>query len=967
MTLRCRERPMATPHKQLNVRLRRLTALVRWDGGTDHAATFRLYFQVSSTRHCESIPLLLDPDGAVKHPRVISLQHTPQMLPVLPSRSEKLECRAKAAALDTERSRLHGHHASNCEVVTELAAKRFDANMDLALAGSHRTNVRTPRTPPRSQNKRLLNNGTGDATNLVPSSLKLQENRKTHEAAKGDFFYDRRGISPTRPRTPLKPVLGTINGRNVSEGEDEGESVTSLLASTSEEITSDVAVIQKMEGQSASKHRLQRSSASDTPTRIPAPVWRDIVPSRAQHQTPSCSPTTLPPDLRPSTPKAGGRHDTSSRPISPLRFSWSPNDLPPPTPLDTKPKTPIRKKKPRKSSSFEDLSPFSNRQGLDESSTNHKRKPRKSSSLEELVPFPQCQGLVETSSNRKRSQSAANDPVMSYYGSSVSFDEPPSSSESVELVGKTSDGTNSTSALMPGRRKLMAETVEQNLALAKEELLNPAHNEATTEEIPTADLAAADLVTVIRDQAGRLCVVRPGGFERGHYQIDLEFRKKPTEVDERSVQKLEMPALEPAILMGNVFHDGKMFLQITGPWTNDAMRIFPQGFLDHQLFDPNLLVGTFKSVKIPSVQIRRKGGFHYLDKPSTRVSTEVSFSTPAHNVVKVQYEASARCREKGEHDGFANHVVLEFVISNAFIKSETYVLEPETSTLELELLPSAEHLEANTTEAVITVFRNSANLKLPLKLRFSTSHGISPSTNITLASVRPTKGTLDAEEYIITKPKLPLKLIPSLPTGKFPTWTISDNDDKPKFSMTCQIPPNASPDALRKSVCFGLERLKRVTSQFSEIVLNSGKPVAVNLSYQVSPLSNMFKCVLDVHVSRKDWDQAVEIETNGWEVANSQLDGQTYSPKEEDDRQKMVEHGLWTIRRPDVETWFSLHVNMVFVMSEEAARSLYNNEKGKGFLPLPKVVDSWVACGSVEAEMECGECSQSAVVCFAWC
>ena len=926
LTPPCPEQPVA--------RLRRLAASVVWDGKADHAASFRLYFQLSVVKILDKIPVLLDAGREVERFKIISVQHTRLPLPGLLNQVEKENTEVNNASCSTEttpeQSSKHDVELRNLNTLTDRQPLPSTGNAYIRI--SQAATQRSPKPALDALLKEGPDKGYPPCQIHHPPSTSTPYRPNTPETIHRTFFYGNRGIFPPPFCKPLRPLLNTNTGNKMSTEEEEWQRLASSLASISEEATSnDKATTPRPSTpeaypQSPQKHHRQISSTCSSPTRIPAPVWKDIVPILAQHKPANTNPVTNAPKLQPSALMSPKTHE-KSRSSSPLRASWRSSDPANGSLSDVKSQfNLIPQKGLRRPSSTHSLSTVAESQQLPQFSKGRRRS-RSIGQISRLVDREHAAGPNATP---LAEQGDGLSPVLT--GS--------------EFVEKQT---------VRGRKREEDAASTQGNGVGACETAFVHHEQPAPAEGPKpAHSAKKEMATITRDEHGRLCVARRGGFEPGHYQIDLELSKKPTPVDENSTQNLEVPPLEPTLLKGHVFHDGKMFLQITGPWSEGTLRISARDFLDHQILSPTTMIGSFKLAKIPLLQIQRKSGLHYPKTFSTRMLTKVVFSTSLHNIAKVAYKAKIRCTQPGVEETFADHVVLEFGISNAFVKGGKFFLDKGKSTVEVEPLSREERATAPA-EAVVSIFRSMSDFMSPLVLRFYMLHALSDDTlstenEIPIAAVRPMHGISEAEVIHLHRPSLPLRIEPSSLNGR--TWDVRDIQSESVIWLARRQGPPTSEAPAPELPRIRLTQLQRISTQIPGFVRTSGKPVVLALAYKIGTTASMFRCDMDFYLSREDWSRSIEVDTRSWEPVAVVVDGTSYFLENAKDKQKMVAHGKWTLRATHLDKWANARVHMFFMMAEETGRALYESETGKGFLPLPKIVDAWVWSGTVESNLE---------------
>ena len=913
---------MAPPDKQPEVRLHRLAAKVTWDGQQNHAATIRFFFQFSSRKHVAVVPLLLDPQELVEEHRVVAVQGSPfshlsdTATSGVMSRVEMPPFIGYQTSVDSRGQQVE-HGAASSTSSREDSSLPDKGVVDMASGGPS-SRPWLPRTDDSSnadQASKLLKS--------PPSSILSPPSSTT------EFCYDRRGISSTRSRTPLLPFLDTSHGLQAGQHEDNSEGGVPSLASISEDETnretSSASLADNVSNgvQAPKKHHRKRSSGSDTSagvSRIPAPVWKDLLPTLKQKQVASTSPhslvTSSPPRLQPSTPKLPAEHNAVRSP-SPLRCSWRPSGPSTPTPA---------------SGSI---------------ATTSSSKHRKSSSAQGMSLATPTSNTPLQGGNRRRSRSVETISARSLVDDVVSF----RSLDSRSGPDERSDGLNNLRTVSEAQTGPVTDRGRHVLHHdgARE---GPLLNSSAQQEGDERHEAERNMAIVIRDQDGRLCIVRADDqpFEPGHYQVDLEVSQTLTQPDEENVQSLQLPSLEPSLLRGHVFHDGKLLLQVVGPWTANIMRLFSQDLGRQETADENQLAGIFKLGRIPLVQIQKKRDLDYLLLQDTRVQTVVRLSTLSHNSVRVNYEVQVCVKELAVRDLLAKDVVLEFGVSGAPLKSKVYFLEEGKSKVRLEVLDEGSN---DDTETAITVCRNPRDLESMMKLRFSTNYDLSRGDHILLPTVRPKGGRLSGEAIIIRKPLPPLRAAPYSPCGAFATWAISEANDGAIMRLSRQRLPVLSPGADRERAHVRVLQFEPVADQIPSDYRTSGKPIVMNLRYRVVPMNGLFACDVEFQVSRANWQKQVEFEMRDWVLVGTVVDGRTHFLEPRDELKKDTVN-WYTIRQPYRESWVSIHVSMRLQLTEQVARRKYRRRRAEGCLLLPKILDSWVLSGQVVSGIESG-------------
>ena len=985
---------------QLDARLRRLSASVNWNGQADRAAIVRLYFQFVVSGSCDTIPLLLDPEAAIGNPNVKLFQHTrflPAPTPLKRDVSTDMqhtrdEGVLKEAKLDLNlpSSTIHPTTSPpNFRPLPTYPASSRPSNTVNTMENHHQT----PTVDLESEEATLaVALGAGSKASACDSPPRLQDSfvevvdsqpgwygceAPLNDSSRLNKVMDAKSQTSGPPSTP-SDALSAFSSLPCGAIDENGNDMmnssvfsafrdalnTPLGASErgAREASEESKVtmrplypkaVNNVGGPATPKHaasqgnrpieKLQRreSTASDTPTRIPAPVWKEIMTSHAQHPTQSPTHSSTNPDTKASRNKVHfftTQATKSPRPHS--STTSSPSNF---------------------SKRYQDMPFFSKTLGH----TTPLKTLRKVSSHQELSPLTHRSSNPTLVGNRKRSRSVGGveDP---FIGTETTGAPTTSrSSHGDTTTDQTSQGSSVISCPQKGRgAKSTSQTVVSSpIVGSSKDQSEPSHGEEK-------------LVSLSRDDKGRLCIFRDGGFEPGHYQLDIELVKELSVMNRNNIQTLHLPDLEPKFLGDNSFHDGKMLLHVHGPWSHDNLRIFSHDFIEHNMLNPTFMIGTFKLDSMPTLHVQRKGRVRVYDNPIMRLSTEVAISLLSSKEARINYKIQIACEEQGS-EIFAEKVVFELTLSNVPVKGKAYVLEPGTSQLQLELLSTSEDYSTSSHQAFITIFRDAKDLGSMLCLRFSTFLPLSQQADIMVPAIRFTRGVVEAETVSVIEPPCFWIAEPTSSAGTI-TWRMTrllETKQKGLCFTRRKVPISSTRGStpvdrvrlreLRWPEFPPMGRMERVS-----IVMAHG------LQYKVFLIGETVRCEFEVKVQRLSRPEVATIFSKGWELLNAFLDGEQVMatpprslPRDPSESSTglatidvVIRHiatacqkkqDRWHFRKEN-RTPSQSHIKMAFALSEEALGHLFPHELGFGLLPMPKLLNAWIVNASVESGLDNG-------------
>ena len=967
-----------------SARLRRLSASINWNGQADSAAIIRLYFQFVVSETCDTIPLLLDPGAAVVNPNVKLFQHT-QFLPEPTSTPAKRDVLMKAQHPRLEGIFKEAYLGSNLACSTlqpttlsNLLPQLTPPSLTKPFISSYTMGNQPP--PPQcdvdlqgtslaesieaNSNSSALNSALG----LHDSSAEVADNQpacngleaKSPVSRPPSTPHDSVSTSSSLPcgaiddhgndmmnssmfstfREAVNTPLG-VGRREIREASQESKATVRAPTPTAASNVHSPSLPRGLgdpENQPVRTLERQPSVASDAPTRIPAPVWKEIMTHTVQSPTHSST-----------------HGDTTASQNKVHFFTSQAKNSPQPQPSNTISRSRFSKHRQVMSSS----SPVVPR------TVTSSKTLRRVSSHQDISPLASRSGKPVVGSHRRRSKSMGG-----MDGPFVGMDrsETPTTTRSSRGDSGTDRASERSSTTSLSNEGLNAKRGHQ--ALASNSDIDNLNNHASKAG------RAEETVSLARDEKGRLCIFRDDGFQPGLYQLDIELAKELSVMNRNNIQTLNLPAVEPSLLRSNHFHDGKMLLHVHGPWSHDNLRIFSHDFFGRNTVNPTFMVGSFKLDSMPVLHVQRRGRVHVYENPSMRLLTEVAISLLSPKEARINYNIQIACEEHGS-EIFAEKVVFELTLSNVPVKGKAYVLEPGTSHLQLELLSPSDDYSPSSHQALITVFRDSRDLGKKLCLRFSLFLPLARQAEILVPEVRFTLGTVEAEITNVIEPPYFWVTEPTSPAGG-DSWRLSrllETKQKGLCFTRRKVPVSST----SSSTPIDRVRLRELRwPEFPPVgkIERVSTVMAHGLCYKVFPDAETVRCELEVQVQRLSRPDVVTIFSRGWELLYAFLDGEQVMatlPRKPFRRASESSNGLksddvvirrlsaecqkkqdrWHFRK-ETRTPSQCHIKMAFGLSGDALEHVFPHALGFGLLPLPKLLGAWIVNASVESGLDNG-------------